>query len=1073
MLVNRSPSTPTTSSYKTNVNRTKTKKWVEAKVQNYDGDDWGNEYDDYDDGSDQHDEPEPPHPSRLIGLRQPGQMGQQLPSSRTFSQPATSFSSAGDARMPGPSALRSPSGPPSLHVQTQQTLPSTNPSPYTTTSALPESHSTTPLQASMAPLSQNAGPGPTPSRFPPRKSSMGQQDRPDIGEKVAPKSDSRPGSSSSNRPWMDQRSASPNHMNAPAGKALPFVRPADIYKRMEEEKEKERMSMDSGRPSMDSLLGRNEGTSSPGQFRLSGEQRRRTSFESHDGSESTRGLKSTLAPVAERKSEYGMEGFFAKAQVEQPFASHEPLQPKLEQSLSQSEVNDEVKADLLKSRRFSTSPQLPSFSRVSGFGDDLFKGSGGYNHPTSLNPPTIPGKSQTQANEETDAVKEAAIKKGQQQSIVRPRLPGGWVSESTTAASEQPTPLERKEILDPTPLASVENVSVSPLTESDAGPSELNATPEAEKLQSSVDASESTPRFKVVGQLSGEQPDNANGKYDGIRPPGVVVTGSAHHPTPQSLPPLKTKSPLAEPSSRPISTTAPTVQPASPQTQASPATQPASAATRSEFSPTAPLNPNRVDADQPNIVLPSIYQRKSTVSTIETASPEKESDKLREEIIKSLSPAPGSPSASGLPTEDDTDTSPTPGDLTRESTYLAGVYDDYLSPAEEKSLQEVSQIAKKSAQTPQNHITEPNTGIIPELNEMPVSQPAPLSPVKSPMTTNNRSRRFSWEQGLEEVALGQVEAESAASVFPQRPQGHGQGGNNTGLDTKANAISPVSASLGTETGALGTISHQVSQVSSRAPEDASLAAIEPPSPISYMADKSPKPTTSDEPNNSYPSLADEKQKVLIDDTRSETSSTVEQHPALAKAPEQEHLASSLMGQAPDVSAQQLRLMPFREILNIGSPEQRIKKFDETRDQFYAMDSGLSDWLVYLQSQLEHANAVAPIRAQSPVSNTGSQPASVGTQGASQLPYYQQMINASRASVPASHARRTSVGNVQHLMAGQSSSFGGSGNQVGTKSKELLHAAGAFGNKGMKSGMKLFNKGKNKLRERTGGDKAFF
>ncbi|KID82666.1 hypothetical protein MGU_10001 [Metarhizium guizhouense ARSEF 977] len=53
-----SPQTPTGSSaYQVNVNRTKTKKWVEAKVQSYDGDDWG--ADEYDDEESEEDVPQP------------------------------------------------------------------------------------------------------------------------------------------------------------------------------------------------------------------------------------------------------------------------------------------------------------------------------------------------------------------------------------------------------------------------------------------------------------------------------------------------------------------------------------------------------------------------------------------------------------------------------------------------------------------------------------------------------------------------------------------------------------------------------------------------------------------------------------------------------------------------------------------------------------------------------------------------------------------------------------------------------------------------------------------------------
>ncbi|KAG7132144.1 hypothetical protein HYQ46_009557 [Verticillium longisporum] len=56
-----SPETPTSAPYRANVNRTKTRKWVEAKTQNYDGDDWG--ADDFDEQP----EPVPVPPLRPIG----------------------------------------------------------------------------------------------------------------------------------------------------------------------------------------------------------------------------------------------------------------------------------------------------------------------------------------------------------------------------------------------------------------------------------------------------------------------------------------------------------------------------------------------------------------------------------------------------------------------------------------------------------------------------------------------------------------------------------------------------------------------------------------------------------------------------------------------------------------------------------------------------------------------------------------------------------------------------------------------------------------------------------------------
>ncbi|KAI1746633.1 hypothetical protein F4782DRAFT_523874 [Xylaria castorea] len=1072
------PSSATSNaSYKANVNRTKTRKWVEAKVQNYDGDDWGNDYDEYDDGNDQQDpdpEPLPPPAARPTGPRQLGQSGHQLPSSRTFSQPAAaSLPSNVNPRVFGPSALRNPGGPPSLHVQTQPAPPATTSPPYAIESAYPTTTSSSHANVPLGPYS--AGPASTPSRFPPRKSSLSQQDRPEISDKTASKPDSRPGSSSTNRPWVDQRSASPSGGPTPAVKTLPIVRPADIYKRIGEEKEKERLSTESGRPSLDSLLGRAEGTSS-GQFRSPGEQRRRTSFESHDGSESARAPKSTLAPVAERKSEYGMDGFLVRIPTGQ---SPGPAASNPELSQPQNGPSNEVKADLLKSRRFSTSPQLPILSRVSGFGADFFSGSGSLGtqispklsspseEPRSLKnemntmtasiedsrrqppraleeaiakPSPIPA-----ANEKLEIAKERTLETALPRlSSTRPQLPGAWVSESLT-----------------------------PMAEIDTEPSSIHLATDNSDLPS-TETPQYTLNANVANQLSAEEPASAAGQQSDAINSGALAIGE-HYSIPQSLQPLKTEISPAQSWLRPTSTVSPTIGDKSPQKLTSSTAQPTTVpAPGSEFSPTAPLNPNRAQVGQPDIILPSTQLRKSTISTIETTSPEKESDKLREEIMKSLSPTPVSPGSSGLAARDDSEAEPTPGDLARESTYLSGVYDDYLSLGEEKSLQELSQAAKESVPMALGQSAEVEHGSAPEPRDMPVVQPAPLNSAKSPPPDiTMRARRFSWQRGPEEVTPSAVESGPAVSTFPQESLAHNQGVTSAESNAKTNAIAPASDSLQAGTGAIGTISHQVSDVSSRGPEDASLAAIESPSPVSFVAARALKPA-SEERTIARLSLADEKEKALIGDAQSTRSSVSEQHPALTQQPEQEDEGPSSEVVAPDVAPTEARPAPtpFREILNLATYDQRVQKFDETREQFYVMESGLSNWLTYMQSQPEHTDAVASYNtsvgtynASSLLSKAAGAQTVSGAPGASQLPY--------KTGTAASHARRSSISNMQQLIAGSSSGFGASGAQVGTKSKELLHAAGAFGNKGMKSGMKLFNKGKSKLRERAAGDKAFF
>ncbi|KAI0425857.1 hypothetical protein F5Y09DRAFT_86839 [Xylaria sp. FL1042] len=763
--------------YKANVNRTKTRKWVEAKVQSYDGDDWGNDYDDeYDDGNDQDYEPDPlpPKASQPAGPRQPGQIGHQLPSSRTFSQPTTTSLPSADSRGFDPSAPRSPSGPPSLHVQTQPIALATTSPPYVAELARPaaaSSHTNVPSG------SYSAGPASTPSRFPPRKSSMGQHDRPDFDSKPAVNPGSRPGSSSSNRPWGDQRSASPSVGPAPAAKTAPLVRPADIYKRMGEEKEKERLSMESGRPSLDSIQGRAE-AAPPAQFRSPVEQRRRTSVESYDGLESTRVRKSSLAPVAERRSEYGMDGFLAKAPADQPRASHEPAMSSPELAISQSEPNDAVKADLMKSRRFSTSPQLPTLTRMSGFGDDFFSSSG--NSPwASPNLPAPPREPQPLSNETraTTAPIDSTLKQplkhaeasprlnlvtapdrkpevekeGTMETMqplpTRPQLPGGWVSESTSVpiSSEQPTPSEKEEVHSSTLLSNVENINVSPTTGGDIKLADMLAI-EIESSPLSINTLENGTNTTLANGSRAKELGKGAEQHDNTITSEVPATGR-QDPVSQSPPTLETGNSLAQSLSRPTSTILPNSGSKSPEILPPSTIQPtAPILTGSEFSPTAPLNPSRAQPRQPDFILPSPSQRQSTISTIETVSPEKESDKLREEIIKSLSPTPISPGSRG-----DADTEPTPGDLTRESRYLSGVYDDYLSLGEEKSLQELSQAAKISTHMMPSQSGEVENGCAHELPGAMVSQPAPLSSVKSPVQENTaRPRRFSWQHDGEE-----------------------------------------------------------------------------------------------------------------------------------------------------------------------------------------------------------------------------------------------------------------------------------------------------------------------------------
>jgi hypothetical protein len=226
--------------FKTNVNRMKTKKWVEAKKNAYDGDDWG-EYDEYDEYGAEPALPEPVLPSQTRGY---GQRSDQQPS-RSFTEPQrqgapqpgrrNSFE-AGDENRAFSSSMgpptqdypQQPHGPESVHPALRQasgaeSVVSDTPQHRRDFSPTAMPH---PLQTRISPGPGSATGSPN-TQFPPRKSSIGQVDSPSA---ISPR-ERAPSSSS---------------------KALPFIRPADIYRRVEEERQRERASMDSSRPSLDS-----------------------------------------------------------------------------------------------------------------------------------------------------------------------------------------------------------------------------------------------------------------------------------------------------------------------------------------------------------------------------------------------------------------------------------------------------------------------------------------------------------------------------------------------------------------------------------------------------------------------------------------------------------------------------------------------------------------------------------------------------------------------------------------------------------------------------------------------------
>lgn len=254
-------------------------------------------------------------------------------------------------------------------------------------------------ESPMRPVSQNSHGG-SPSRaFPPRKSSLSQQQPPPeiqnhgiIG--LAPTGQASTPSSE--------------------GKALPFIRPADIYRRMEEEKEKERRSQESSRPSFESATSRIRETSVASHrtgMEPINDPRTNETVEEPD---TTRRLQPTLPPVAERKSEYGFDNMMQNTNQDQPTATLNRTDTDISKASAASSdyTNrpDPTSASTLNSRQspfdiLAESPNessvpappvapflLPAVRGVSDFGTDIFgqrNESLPQSHPQSSNMTTV------------------------------------------------------------------------------------------------------------------------------------------------------------------------------------------------------------------------------------------------------------------------------------------------------------------------------------------------------------------------------------------------------------------------------------------------------------------------------------------------------------------------------------------------------------------------------------------------------------------------------------------------------------------------------------------------------------
>lgn len=494
-------------SFKTNVNRAKTKRWVEAKSYTYDGDDWGDadEYDEY--GG--YDEPPPPKPT---GLRQQGQSAHLVhqsphgsPNQRSTDTSRQGYGNAGPAQQYGQRSATNPQPRAETafgrsnsfdrgdekrafsagEFQPDMTSPGSAPRqqmPYNQD----QHHGTVNIQppmqfdpTQMRPIQPNvrrqyseqqrqniAEPtripdqgygGPSNHREPsyfdgPRYPSRGSRAQsmtsntssmeipnrrdltpsalpPPLLSMGSPSSDSRPSSthpprksslSQTNQPsFPTPTQSTPSEPGATqrqrtssgADKPLPFVRPADIYKRMQEEKEKGRQPQESSRPSMDANTRSSEHVGAHSDQALVEKQPDLSSpamsltprhiLDSIETGEHGQMLQPELDSVVERRSEYAPETVYGEHRSSN---NHEQASEIFRQEgapvQSQASPRNAVQNTL--------SPVLPEVARMSSFGDSFLGSSGATGEPSlqamlSSTSTIVPPTDQTRAADEASS----------------------------------------------------------------------------------------------------------------------------------------------------------------------------------------------------------------------------------------------------------------------------------------------------------------------------------------------------------------------------------------------------------------------------------------------------------------------------------------------------------------------------------------------------------------------------------------------------------------------------------------------------------------------------------------------
>ncbi|KAI9050608.1 hypothetical protein LZ554_005767 [Drepanopeziza brunnea f. sp. 'monogermtubi'] len=621
----------------------------------------------------------------------------------------------------------------------------------------------------------------------------------------------------------------------------------------------------------------------------------------------------------------------------------------------------------------------------------------------------------------------------ERESSFRPSIPGGWTSYATTAQNETHTPSA-------VPAPTVQTPAVeAPLgyEQRDEGKRGLTPITNASPAQNSP----------------AEEPKTLSGVP-------AMSSGGSRHPSPD---PRQREEAPTEFQPRPDVTD-----------------RPVPAMSMLPLLPPKISTNTESHSDSPGYIPQAPATEDTThTSPVSTNSQnyDEENEKLRKEIVRSLSPRPSDATA-----QNDSHLSSTPdnrasiANRTRESSYLPQEYDSYWDSEQDEDDPTIPQ-----ASTQINASTDEPVPVIAPLSSRHQQEGSLYPPRPTPDSC------FSWEQSFKNVAAGvnrdtgslsTVNAPTKSVEISELP------GSEVPAEGDKKSMPPEHISSQDLSG-----EHHLVRDAATVTGGAALAGAAPVTGVDKTEDKPRRMSIAEEKdprissNPVSPTPSEDEHPSRSSQQNIQNSSDIALHP-----PGSPSTVSRSQKSATSAPAPTGRLIAFREIIAMKTPQERIKTFNETRERFASMDSGLNDWMSQLQSEIPAelgsvSGSWGAGRSSMPSGSARSKFSRV-TGGAPlplQQPYYQQYLNATPSPAPStpvsgggpggSSGPKTSPG----LPVGSPQGFSSSGTKLSTqqvqaRGKEFLHTAGVFGGKAGKVGKGLLAKGKNKLAAR-GGDKT--